>query len=29
MIATLTRHQIGTVERALGDFPAVGACGAA
>ncbi len=29
MIATLTRHQIGTVERALEIFPAVGACGAA
>ena len=28
MIATITRQQIGTVERALKDFPAVGACGA-
>ena len=29
MIATLTRHQIGTVERALEIFRQVGACGAA
>ena len=29
MIATLTRHQIGTVETGFRDFPAVGACGAA